>query len=365
LYLNDGKGNFKRDLRFPTIFENGSCATAADIDHDGDIDLFVGSRMLSTKYGISPSSNLYINDGTGGFKNYSKRFMPEIGELGMVTDAEWADVNKDGYADLVVAQDWGGIMVFKNERGRKLVKQDMVPGSEGLWGCLKPADIDGDGDMDFIAGNFGLNSKIKASAEFPATLSVNDFDKNGTVEQIISCVTEDGNTYPMVLKGELQRATPAIKQKFIKYKDYANKTVEELYSDDQRSGMVLRQITTTESAFLINDGKGNFNLQNLPYEAQFSPIRGIEVGDFDHDGKVDILLAGNFFDSLPEWGRFDAMYGLMLKGLGQGKFAAKRSKETGFQTRGQVRKMAIAKGKGGNFVVLAKNNDKAQVFQVK
>jgi hypothetical protein len=365
LYLNDGKGNFKRDLLFPTIFENGSCATAADMDHDGDLDLFVGSRMISSKYGFSPSSNLYINDGTGGFKNYSKRFMPEITELGMVMDAEWADVNKDGYADLVVAQDWGGIVVFKNERGRKLVKQEMVPGSEGLWGCLKPADIDGDGDMDFIAGNFGLNSKIKASAEFPATLSVNDFDKNGTVEQIISCVTEDGNTYPMVLKGELQRATPAIKQKFIKYKDYANKTVEELYSDDQREGMVLRQITTTESAFLINDGKGNFSLQALPYEAQFSPIRGIEVSDFDHDGKVDILLAGNFFDSLPEWGRFDAMYGLMLKGLGKGKFVAQRSKETGFQTRGQVRKMSIAKSKGGNVVILAKNNDKAQVFQVK
>jgi hypothetical protein len=365
LYLNDGKGNFKRDLLFPTIFENGSCATAADMDHDGDLDLFVGSRMISSKYGFSPSSNLYINDGTGGFKNYSKRFMPEITELGMVMDAEWADVNKDGYADLVVAQDWGGIVVFKNERGRKLVKQEMVPSSEGLWGCLKPADIDGDGDMDFIAGNFGLNSKIKASAEFPATLSVNDFDKNGTVEQIISCVTEDGNTYPMVLKGELQRATPAIKQKFIKYKDYANKTVEELYSDDQREGMVLRQITTTESAFLINDGKGNFSLQALPYEAQFSPIRGIEVSDFDHDGKVDILLAGNFFDSLPEWGRFDAMYGLMLKGLGKGKFVAQRSKETGFQTRGQVRKMSIAKSKGGNVVILAKNNDKAQVFQVK
>ncbi|MFD3394765.1 VCBS repeat-containing protein [Aquirufa sp. OSTEICH-129V] len=365
LYLNDGKGNFKRDLRFPTIYENGSCVTAADMDHDGDLDLFVGSRMLSTKYGMSPSSNLYINDGTGGFKNYSKRFMPEIVELGMVTDAEWADVNKDGYADLVVAQDWGGIVVFKNERGRKLVKQEMVPGSEGLWGCLKPADIDGDGDMDFIAGNFGLNSKIKASAEFPATLSVNDFDKNGTVEQLISCVTEDGNTYPMVLKGELQRATPGIKQKFIKYKDYANKTVEELYSDEQRDGMVLRQITTTESAFLINDGKGNFSLQALPYQAQYSPIRGIEVSDFDRDGKLDILLAGNFFDSLPEWGRFDATYGLMLQGLGKGKFAVKTSQKTGFKTMGQVRKMAIAKGKGGNFVVLAKNNDKAQVFQVK
>jgi hypothetical protein len=364
LYLNDGKGNFKRDLRFPSLFENGSCASVADFDHDGDLDLFVGSRMVSTKYGMSPISTFYINDGTGRFKNQSKRFMPEIGDLGMVTDVEWSDVNGDGYADLVVVQDWGGIFLFKNERGRKLVKQAMVPSSEGLWGCLKAADIDGDGDMDFIAGNFGLNSKIKASPAFPATLSVNDFDKNGTVEQIISCVTEGGYTFPMVLKGELQRATPAIKQKFIKYKDYANKTVEDLYTDEQRIGMVLRQITSTESSFLINDGKGKFRLQALPYQAQFSPIRGIEVGDFDHDGTMDILLAGNFFDSLPEWGRFDAMYGLMLQGLGKGKFTVKTSQITGFKTMGQVRKMALAKGKRGNFVVLAKNNDKAQVFQV-
>jgi hypothetical protein len=168
----------------------------------------------------------------------------------------------------------------------------------------------------------------------------------------------------MVLKRELQRALPAVKQKFIKYMDYANKSVEELFSDEQRDGMVLRQITTTESAFLINDGKGNFRLQALPYQAQYSPIRGIEVSDFDRDGKVDILLAGNFFDSLPEWGRFDANYGVMLQGLGKGKFAVKTSQLTGFKTMGQVRKMAIAKGKGGNFVVLAKNNDKAQVFQV-
>jgi hypothetical protein len=363
LYLNDGKGNLKRDVRFPMIYENGSSVSAADYDKDGDIDLFVGTRMVNAKYGQSAQSNLFINDGTGGFKNQSKRYMPQVTDLGMVTDSEWSDVNGDGYLDLVVTQDWGPVVVFKNERGRKLTKQESVAGSEGLWSCAKPADIDGDGDVDFVLGNFGLNSKLKASSEAPAYLHVGDFDKNGAIEQIISCVTEDGNTYPMVLKGEMQRALPMIKKKFIKYKDYANKTVEELFTDEQREGVTVRQIQTTSSSFMINDGKGNFTFQALPYQAQFSPIHAIQTGDFNKDGKLDILLAGNFFDSLPEWGRFDANYGLLLEGQGKGKFAVKLSKQTGFKTLGQVRNMALVKGGKSTYVVLAKNDEKAQVFK--
>lgn len=362
LYINDGKGNMKRDVRFPLIYENGSSVSAADYDRDGDLDLFVGTRMVNSKYGQSAQSHLFINDGNGGFKNQTKRFMPQVNELGMVTDSEWSDVNGDGYLDLVVTQDWGPVVVFKNERGRKLTKQKPVAGSEGLWSCVKPADIDGDGDMDFLLGNFGLNTKIKASAAFPAYLHAGDFDKNGSIEQLISSVTEDGNTYPMVLKGELQRALPMIKKKFIKYSDYANKTVDELFTEEQRKGATIRQITTTQSSFMINDGKGNFTLQAMPYQAQYSPIKAIETGDFNKDGKLDILLAGNFFDSLPEWGRFDANYGIMLEGLGKGKFTVKLSKQTGFRTFGQVRHISLVKGGKHTYVVLAKNGDKAQLF---
>ncbi len=366
LYINDGKGNFKRDVRFPAIFENGSCVTAADFDKDGDQDLFVGSRMISSKYGMNPSSNFYINDGTGNFKNQSKRYMPQITDLGMVTDAEWADIDKDGYLDLVVTQDWGGIVVFKNERGRTLTLKETIKDSEGLWNCLKPADIDGDGDIDFIVGNIGENNKLKTSVQNPATLTVNDFDKNGTVEQIISCVTEDGKTYPMVLKGELQRALPVIKKKFIKYTDYANKTIAELFTEEQLKDGIEKKIVTTKSSFLINDGKGNFELKALPYAAQFSPISAIEIGDFDKDGIIDIVLAGNFFDVLPEWGRFDANYGLFLKGKGKGEFQTIQSKDSGFKSMGQVRKMYKLKTNGNNEVlVLAKNNDNAQVFSFK
>ena len=366
LYLNDGKGNFKRDIRFPSIFENGSCVTAGDFDKDGDQDLFVGSRMISGKYGMNPTSNFYINDGTGNFKNQSKRFMPQINELGMVTDAEWVDIDKDGFLDLVITQDWGGIVVFKNERGRTLTLKETIKDSEGLWNCLKPADIDGDGDIDFIVGNMGDNTKLKTSVQNPAILNVNDFDKNGTTEQIISCITEDGKTYPMVLKGELQRALPMIKKKFIKYTDYANKTISELFSEEQMKDGIEKKIVTTKSSFLINDGKGNFALKALPYEAQFSPIAAIETEDFDKDGILDIVLAGNFFDVLPEWGRFDANYGLFLKGNGKGEFQTIKSKDSGFKTMGQVRKMYKLKTNGNREVlVLAKNNDNAQVFSFK
>lgn len=366
LYLNDGKGNFKRDVRFPSIFENGSCVAAADFDKDGDQDLFVGSRMISGKYGMNPSSNFYINDGTGEFKNQSKRFMAEITDLGMVTDAEWSDIDKDGYMDLIVTQDWGQIVIFKNERGRKMTLSSKIKDSEGLWNCIKPADIDGDGDTDFIVGNIGDNTKLKVSPENPALLHVKDFDSNGTVEQIISCLTEDGKTYPMVLKGELQRALPMIKRKYVKYTDYANQSITDMFTPEQMKDCVEKKITTTKTVFLINDGKGNFEMKALPVEAQYSRIAAIETGDFDKDGILDILLAGNFYDVLPEWGRFDANYGLFLKGKGKGNFEVKKSSDSGFKTVGQVRKMYKLKASANQeVVVLAKNNDKAQVFSFK
>ncbi|WP_064198563.1 MULTISPECIES: VCBS repeat-containing protein [Emticicia] len=363
LYLNDGKGNFKRDVRFPAIFENGSCVTAADFDKDGDNDLFVGSRMISGKFGYSPASNLYINDGTGEFKNQSKRYMPEITSLGMITDAEWSDIDKDGFVDLIITQDWGEIVVFKNERGKKMSLANKIKDSEGLWNCIKPADIDGDGDTDFIVGNIGDNTKLKVSPETPAFLHAKDFDNSGTIEQIISCLTEDGKTYPMVLKGELQRALPMIKRKYVKYTDYANQTITDMFTAEQMKDCVERKITTTKSIMLINDGKGNFEIKDLPIEAQFSRMAAIETGDFDNDGIVDILLAGNFFDVLPEWGRFDASYGVFLKGKGKGIFQSIKTSDSGFKTVGQVRKMYKLKtGANKEVVVLAKNNEKAQVF---
>lgn len=361
LYLNDGKGNFTKDTRFPNLYDSGSCVAASDFDKDGDVDLFIGNRLIPSQFGYAPKSYLLVNDGTGGFQNYTKRFMPQSTELGMVTDAVWADVNKDSYPDLMVSQDWGELVVFTQSPNHTFTKT-VVANSAGWWNTLKPADVDGDGDIDFIAGNLGLNTRMIASEKQPAELYINDFDRNGSVEQIINCYTEDGNAYPMMLKQDLQKQIPSIKTRFVKFADYANKRINEIFSEEQLKNARVLRVTNPYTSLLINDGKGNFTIQALPIEAQYSPIFGIETLDYNHDGKLDILLAGNFFDLLPEMGRYDASYGLVLKGNGKGQFVDVKSSESGVYVKGQVRKVVKLKTTQQELIILAKNNDKAQVI---
>ncbi|MDQ4140646.1 MAG: VCBS repeat-containing protein, partial [Bacteroidota bacterium] len=367
LYLNDGKGNFTRDNRLPNLAENGSCVAAADFDRDGDVDLFIGSRMVSGSYGYDPPSYLYINDGTGNFKNYTKRYLPK-NELGMITDAVWADVNEDNYPELIVVGDWMPITVFKNNNGRQLVSSAKtgIPDSDGWWNTIKPADIDGDGDLDFVLGNLGKNTRIVASTKQPAELHTADFDGNGTVEQIISCYSEDGKAYPMVLKQDLQKQVPGIKKKFIKYTDYAGKQIQDIFPAEVLKTAVVKKVTNPNTSILINQGNLNFTLQALPLEAQFSPVFGIETFDYNQDGNQDIFLTGNFFDVLPELGRYDANYGLLLRGLGKGKFVTVKPQESGLQVQGQVRKIQQITGSANQpLFILAKNNDTLQVLSYK
>ncbi|WP_234735676.1 VCBS repeat-containing protein [Tellurirhabdus bombi] len=374
-YLNDGKGNFTRDERLPSLKASGSCVAASDFDGDGDIDLFVGSRLIPGKYGYNPPSYLLINDGTGNFKNYTKRYLPEADQLGMITDAIWADLNGDRFPELLVAGDWMPIMVFENKRGKLSKNPDMtIVGkngeamqSNGWWNCLRAADIDGDGDTDLIAGNLGLNSRIKATQKIPAELYTSDFDQNGTTEQIINCADETGELFPMVLKADLQKEIPSIKKKYIKFSEYAGKKIDQLFDEKAIKEAVVQRAYTSESVILLNNGKGRLTYQALPQEVQFSPICGIEVTDINNDKKADLILAGNFFDVLPELGRYDANYGLVLLGKGKdasGKLAFEtlKNNDSGFFVRGQVRR--LKRLKQGQFL-LAKNNDQAQVFTIR
>ncbi|WP_161890963.1 VCBS repeat-containing protein [Pontibacter russatus] len=365
LYINDGKGNLKQEDRLPNITTNASCVAAEDFDRDGDLDLFIGGRMVPGGYGYDAASYLYINDGTGSFKNYTKRYLP-ANELGMVTDAAWADLNGDKYPELVVVGDWMPVTIYTNNKGRSLSEKHEVPNSSGWWNAIEAADTDGDGDMDFVLGNLGRNSRMTASESKPVELYVHDFENNGTVEQIINCYTEDGKAYPMVLKQDLQRQVPSIKKKFVKYTDYAGKQLHEMLPEEELKAAVVKQVVNPNSSLLINKGNMQFALEALPVEAQFSPVHGIETMDYNHDGHLDILLAGNFFDVLPEIGRYDANYGLLLEGTGEGRFKVRSPKESGFFTEGQVRDMQRVKGANGqSYILLAKNNAKLQVFSLR
>ncbi len=376
LYLNDGKGGFTRsETGLPSLKASGSCVAAADFDRDGDIDLFVGSRLIPGQYGRNPASYLLTNDGTGNFKNYTKRFLPDAEQLGMVTSATWADLNGDQYPELIVVGDWEPIRVFENNRGKLAQNQEMVIRNEqgepiktnGWWNCVTAADADGDGDLDLVVGNLGMNSRIKATQTSPAEIYVGDFDHNGTLEQIINCADETGELYPMVLKGDLQKEMPTIKKKFVKFGDYAGKKINEILDEDQLKQALVKQAFTAQSMLLLNDGKGKLTAQVLPNEAQFSPICGVVFSDYDHDGRVDLLLTGNFLDVLPEIGRYDANFGVVLRNKGKAangtiSYEFINPAVSGFFVRGQVRHMArLAQGQ----LILAKNNDRVQVFLLK
>ncbi|WP_420149360.1 VCBS repeat-containing protein [Spirosoma sp.] len=376
LYLNDGKGNFTHSsTELPNLKASGSCVAAADFDQDGDIDLFVGSRMIPGQYGRNPASYLFINDGRGNFKNYTKRFLPDVDQLGMVTAATWADLNGDKYPELIVVGDWEPIRIFENKRGKLSQNANLAINdtqgqplkTNGWWNCITAGDADGDGDLDVVIGNLGLNSRIKATQSIPAEIYVGDFDHNGTVEQIVNCADETGELYPMVLKSDLQKEMPTIKKKFVKYDDYAGKKINEILDEDQLKQAVVKQAFTAETMLLLNDGKGNLAAQALPNEVQFSPVCGAVFTDYDQDGRTDLLLGGNFLDVLPEIGRYDASYGIVLRNKGKTasgtvSYEFVNPAVSGFFVRGQVRRMArLAQGQ----LILAKNNDRAQIFTLK
>jgi enediyne biosynthesis protein E4 len=366
LYLNDGKGNFTKDSRFPKIPESGSSVAVSDFDKDGDLDAFVGGRLVPGKYGISPKSQLYVNDGKGIFTENIGKFMPQNTSLGMVTDAVWADVDGDKYEDLAITQDWGTIEVFKNQKGK--IIQNPTANTQNLsgwWNRIYASDLDKDGDIDFLVGNMGSNTRLRPTQTEPVALFVHDFDNNGIIDQIINCPDETGKPYPFVLKGDLQKRIPSIKKQFLKHADYAEKSLDDIFTKDVVSKALVRNVNEVQTGILWNNGKGIFTFAALPIEAQMSPVYGIEVYDFDNNGTLDILLTGNNYDVLPELGRYDSSHGLLFAGTGKQNFITVANKKTGLFVKGQVRNMHKIKiGKQGSYFIIAKNNDALQIIKM-
>jgi len=368
LYLNDGHGNFKRARdALPNIFENGSCVAVGDFNGDGRPDLFIGSRVVSKSYGMIPRSHLLENDGTGRFTDVTLEKAPALSEAGMVSSATWIDYDHDGKLDLVVVGEWMPVRVFHQENG-KLVDRTKEAGlsrTNGWWNSVEAVDLRGNGRRDLVLGNLGLNSYLHASLKEPARLYVNDFSHSGggNLEQILTSY-KNGVSYPVAGRDELLKKIPSLRGKYPSYKDFGASRVEDIFPAADLSQAQVREAYTFASAVALNNGNGAFTLQPLPVEAQFAPIYASLAGDFDGDGKTDLLVGGNFYGVIPVLGRYDASYGLLLRGDGKGGFTAVDMAESNLVIDGQVRDMKMLRGpKGERLIVVARNNDKVMVLR--
>lgn len=366
LYLNDGKGNFSKANQPFLEAQRYSTATVKNIDINGDgfQDLFVGTRVRSFLYGVPPSSFIYLNDGRGGFTNATKSLAPELIDLGMVTAADWNDYDADGDPDLILVGEWMAPEVFRNDNG-KLVRvsgEAGVANYKGWYNTLEAADLDGDGDTDFVLGNHGNNSRFRASQEKPIKLYVNDFDGNGSAEHIFAREIE-GRWLPYTLKHELSMQIPSIKKKYLMYESFRDQSIDQIFTEEQLENTVISEASFLESALMINNGDGTFSINALPVAAQYAPVYAVKVADFNNDGNPDILLGGNLHRAKPQVGKYDANYGILLAGNGSGQFSHVNPIESGMSIVGEVRDFGIVSLAGEKVLLTTINNDRLRAFK--
>ncbi len=355
LYKNDGQGHFRRDRSaLPDVFVNGSCVTAADFDQDGDADLFIGGRVVSRNYGKMPQSYLLQNDGQGNFTDVTEQQAEGLAQVGMVKDAHWADLDGDGWVELVIAGEWMPISVFTNQQGR-LARAEIssLDSASGWWNTLEVADVDDDGDLDLVAGNLGLNSKLSAFPNEPVSLVVKDVDHNGTTEQLLFHYVQ-GQKRLFATKDELSSQLVDIKNCFVSYDAFARATVEEVFPREQLNDAKELTVNEARSGVFINEGKMNFRFTPFPTEAQFAPINAIQV--LPGEGAPDLLTAGNFYEVTIERGRYDADYGTLLSNRGNGQFVPVPNPKSGIYLEGQVRDLETINYQGEDFIIVARNN---------
>ena len=362
LYINTNGKFYKSIQSLPVESLSGSCVRVSDIDNDGDVDIFVGSRVVPGRYPELPGSVLLINNGKGVFTNAPAAMRGALDSLGMVTDAAWVDVDNDGRKDLIVCGEWMKLHLLSNKNGKLTDLSDhYFPDSlKGWWNRLQLADMDGDGDMDLIAGNWGLNSPLKVSRSEPAIMFYNDFDNNGSVDPLI-CYYMQGKSYPMASRDEMTDQIVSLRQRFPTYDSYANATIEDILTPEQLKTAKQLSANYFETTYFENN-KGVFEARKLPLQANFFPVYAISTGDFDHDGKQDILLAGNTDHARIKIGKIDAGYGVLLKGDGKGHFEYVPQLKSGLSVRGCTRDLIKLNGKNDNRVIFAVNNQAPVIY---
>jgi hypothetical protein len=365
LYLNKGHGAFTKAAdRLPVMLTRGSCVRAADIDNDGDPDLFIGGRVVPGSYPVAPRSYILENNGKGYFKDVTEKYNKSLMNPGMVTDAVWTDFNGDKLTDLIIVGEWMKIRIFQNTGNdlTEITDQCGLKDSEGWWNTIVADDFNKDGRMDYVIGNLGLNSQIKASVSEPATIFARDFDNNGTMDAVM-CYYIQGKSYPFYAKDDLEAQMPFIEKKYPTYESYTKQTINDIFPPEELKDALVLKASVFASCRLENKGDNRFELTPLPREAQYSPVYAIKPGDFNNDGKADLILAGNFSGTRIKFGEYDAIKGLMLSWNGRDNFSVWDDTRSGFNIRGEVRDIEeIRLASGKVILVFALNNDSARIY---
>ena len=353
VYLNDGHGGLKKLAdAFPGIFLTASCVAPYDFNGDGAVDLFVGGRAVPWAYGKVPQSYLFQNDGSGHFKDVTASYGNDVSNMGFVKSAQWLDLEGDGDLDLIVALEWDGICAFINTKKR--FEKTYLTTKKGLWNFALPCDVDADGDLDFIAGNLGENTRLKASPKQPLRLYYNDFDDNGKAEQVLTYYL-DGKELIFANKDELQKQLPLIRKEFLYAEDFAKAALNEILSAEKLKASIVSTADFLSNAVLINNGNGVFETKALPWQAQLTSYKDAVVVNANGDALPDILLAGNFYENNIQMGRNDGDYGTMLINKGAGNFAPQPL--NGMSIKGQVRHLKPIRLGERQAFIFARNND--------
>ncbi|NNC49556.1 MAG: VCBS repeat-containing protein [Flaviramulus sp.] len=363
LYINDGLGEFVKDSNaLPNIYESTQSVKVSDIDADGDLDLFVGTRLISGKYGFPASSYILINN-KGKYEKASDDISADLKNIGMVNDAVFTDIDMDGDEDLIVVGEWMQIIVLQNNGGRFVnsTEQYGLKDTRGLWWSITASDLDGDGDEDYIVGNLGKNNKFKASEEHPFKLYANDFDDNGTNDVVLAKFYKD-DYVPVRGRECTSQQMPFVAEKFKDYHSFASSKLVDILPEEKVSEAVIYEIKSFESIILINES-GKLIKKILPNEAQVSPIKSSVVTDVNQDGNMDILIVGNHYGVEVETPRYDAGYGAVLLGDGGNNFNFISPIVSGFYVPHDSRSISFINQESTNLIVVTNNNTTVDVFK--
>jgi hypothetical protein len=365
-FVNDGKGNFKIDTTsLPTNFSSKSCIKAVDIDNDGDLDLFVGSRVLPGNYPTQVSSFIFRNDSKSSkikFTDITDSIAPQLKNIGLVCDALWTDFDNDGWTDLILAGEWMPLTFFKNEHGilKDATTSTGLANEKGWWNSIIAGDFDNDGDIDYMAGNLGENSFLQASHQYPINIYAKDFNGSGRLISITTLYLKDeqGNQkeFPSVMRDDIMMRLPSLKKKYLTYKSFGAADIHQIFSDSDLSSALHLQANNFASCYIENIGNGKFKIKALPALAQMAPVFGMIADDFNADGNLDVLLCGNDFGNEPMNGRYDAMNGLVLLGNGKGNFNEQAMMQSGVCIDRNAKALVKLRGANNHYLIAASQN---------